>query len=146
MANKYSWKHVTAIPAKTLAHPCFHRSRCKLWSAWWVTNLTIIFFSFLPVFNLIKHGNASNQIYLRHAGVKKRGFSASKYRVSPIIRPIHKIRPSVIFEDDFNVSPTLKISPSWERQKDERVKHSFFVFIQTDLQDIPEDDDMIVFE
>ena len=35
-----------------------------------------------------------------------------KYRVSPIIRPTRKIRPSVIFEDDFNVSPTLKISPS----------------------------------
>ena len=34
------------------------------------------------------------------------------YRVSPIIRPTRKIRPSVIFEDDFNVSPTLKISPS----------------------------------
>ena len=47
--------------------------------------------------------------------------SASRlYRVSPIIRPTRKIRPSVIFEDDFNVSPTLKISPSWERQKDER--------------------------
>ena len=42
------------------------------------------------------------------------------YRVSPIIRPTRKIRPSVIFEDDFNISPTLKISPSWERQKDER--------------------------
>ena len=36
----------------------------------------------------------------------------SMYRVSPIIRPTRKIRPSVIFEDDFNVSPTLKISPS----------------------------------
>ena len=35
-----------------------------------------------------------------------------KYRISPIIRPTHKIRPSVIFEDDCNVSPTLKISPS----------------------------------
>ena len=34
------------------------------------------------------------------------------YRVSPIIRPTRKIRHSVIFEDDFNVSPTLKISPS----------------------------------
>ena len=34
------------------------------------------------------------------------------YRVFPIIRPTSKIRPSVIFEDDFNVSPTLKISPS----------------------------------
>ena len=34
------------------------------------------------------------------------------YRVSPIIRPNCKIRPSVIFEDDFKVSPTLKISPS----------------------------------
>ena len=34
------------------------------------------------------------------------------YRVSRIIRPTCKIRPSVIFEDDFNVSPTLKISPS----------------------------------
>ena len=34
------------------------------------------------------------------------------YRVSPIIRPTRKIRPSVIFEDDFNVSPTLEISPS----------------------------------
>ena len=33
------------------------------------------------------------------------------YRVSPI-RPTRKIRPSVIFEDDFNVSPTRKISPS----------------------------------
>jgi len=29
------------------------------------------------------------------------------YRVSPIIRP------SVIFGDDFNISPTLKISPIW---------------------------------
>ena len=34
------------------------------------------------------------------------------YRVSPIKRPTRKIRPSLIFEDDFNVSPTLKISPS----------------------------------
>ena len=34
------------------------------------------------------------------------------YRVSPIIRPTRKIRPSVIFEDDFNISATLKISPS----------------------------------
>ena len=42
-------------------------------------------------------------------------------------------KPSVIFEDDFNVSPTLRISPSCERQKDKRVKHSFFVFIQTAL-------------
>ena len=55
------------------------------------------------------------------------------YRVSPIMRPTRKIRPSVIFEDDFNVSPSLKICPSWERQKDERVKHSFFIFIQTAL-------------
>ena len=40
------------------------------------------------------------------------------YRVSPIIRPTRKIRPSVIFEDDFNVSPTLKIRVSnrtWTR-------------------------------
>ena len=39
-------------------------------------------------------------------------FKICNYRVSPIIRPTRKIRPSVIFEDDFNVSPTLKISPS----------------------------------
>ena len=39
-------------------------------------------------------------------------FLKVNYRVSPIIRPTRKIRPSVIFEDDFNVSPTLKISPS----------------------------------
>ena len=64
------------------------------------------------------------------------GGSEEYYRVSPIIRPTRKIRPSVIFEDDFNVSPTLKISPSWERQKDET----------DDLQDIPEDDDVIVLE
>jgi len=33
-------------------------------------------------------------------------FDKLKYGVSPIIRP------SVIFEDDFNISPTLEISPS----------------------------------
>ena len=45
------------------------------------------------------------------------------YRVSPITRP------SVIFEDDFNINPALKISPSW---------------LETDdLQDIPEGDDMM---
>ena len=59
-------------------------------------------------------------------------FFMLNYRVSPIIRPTRKIRPSVIFEDDFNVSPTLKISPSSERQKDEWVKHSLWA--KTPLQ------------
>ena len=46
-----------------------------------------------------------------------------------------KIRPSVNFKNDFNISPTLKISPSGERQKDERNKPSSLywptVLIQT---------------
>ena len=78
------------------------------------------------------------------------------YRVSPIIRPTCKVRPSVIFEDEFNVSPTLKISPSWEheavgakilREIELPVSGNSAAILETDdLQDIPEDDDMIVLE
>ena len=53
--------------------------------------------------------------------------------------------PGVIFEDDFNVSPTLKINPSWEIELP--VSKNFAAILVThDLLDIPEDDDMIALE
>jgi len=67
------------------------------------------------------------------------GVLQNNYRVSPIIRP------SVIFEDDFNISPTFKISPSW-LVGIELSENSARILETDDLQDIPEDDDMIVFD
>jgi len=58
------------------------------------------------------------------------------------------IRTSVIFEDDFNVSPTLEISPSWLAKilrKIELSENSAWILETDELQDIPEDEDMIVF-
>jgi len=54
-------------------------------------------------------------------------------------------RPSVIFEDDFNISPTLKISTSG-LVGNELSENSDGILETDDLQDIPKDDGMIVFE
>jgi len=89
--------------------------------------------------------NVSNELYTE----KRRRISSELiyetrfYRVAPIIRP------SVIFEDDFNVSPTLKISPGRlvKILRDIGLSETSAGILETDdLQDIPEDDDTIVFE
>jgi len=71
--------------------------------------------------------------------LREKHFSKHKVTISPIIRP------DVIFEDDFNVRPTLKISPS-RLVGIELSENSAGILGTDDLQDITEDDDMIVFE
>jgi len=59
------------------------------------------------------------------------------------------IRDSEIFQDYFNINPTLKISPSWlvKILQEIELSGNFTGILETnDLQDIAEDDDMIVFE